>query len=304
MSPRFFSGRECWVYRASAPAELCGHHPDLIEQALGETEPEYLVYSPLRETNRGPFGLEGPSGSHALALTATSLIISRDPHRADEPRTVVEIPLTSVLILALGEALTLGWLIVRFEHDRQPASEIVFFQSSGIDHFRELVRRWIRRLSPVSLHRLPIENWRCALGDSPAYLTSQVGPLLDDAGDALVVNASEAWSVGRTRSCLAPSTLIAVTDRTVMIAESERPCRQDVLVFGVNVTCVPRSLIKSTTVLMQDSQEPQIAALSMRVGTDRVVQDVICHLSIATDVAQNLASQVSPGRPPASSAAC
>jgi hypothetical protein len=103
MSPRFFSGRECWVYRANALAELCGHHPDLIEQAPGEIEPEYLLYSPLRETNRGPFGLEGPSGSHALALTAKSLIISRDPHRADEQRTVVEIPLTSVLIMALGE---------------------------------------------------------------------------------------------------------------------------------------------------------------------------------------------------------
>jgi hypothetical protein len=53
-------------------------HPDLIDQALRGTEPEYLLCSPLREPNSGPFGLEGPSRSHALAVTATSLIISRN----------------------------------------------------------------------------------------------------------------------------------------------------------------------------------------------------------------------------------
>ena len=71
MAGRFFSGRECWVYRAQTPSELCGHHPELIEQALCGDEPEYLLYSPLRETNRGPFGLSGPQGSHAVALTKT-----------------------------------------------------------------------------------------------------------------------------------------------------------------------------------------------------------------------------------------
>jgi hypothetical protein len=304
MSPRFFSGRECWVYRANAIADLRGHHPDLIAQALRGTEPEYLLYSPLRETNSGPFGLEGPSGSHALGLTATSLIVSRDPHRVDERRTVLEIPVTSVLTIALGEALTLAWLVIRFAVGRQPASEIVFFQSSGIEHVRELVRRWLRRLSPVPSHRRPVEKWRGALASSPPYLTSQVGPLLDDTDDALVVNASEAWGTGRTRSCLSPSTLIAVTERAVMIAESERPCRQDVLVFGVNVTCVPRSLVTSTTLLMPDSHEPQIVALAIRVEADRVLQEVSCHLSIPADVVRNLMSHVSPDGPPRASVAC
>lgn len=304
MSPRFFSGRECWVYRAHALAELSGHHPDLIGQALRGAEPDYLVYSPLRETNRGPFGLEGPSGSHALALTARSLIISRDPHRVDERRTVLEIPLNSVLTIALGEALTLAWLFVRFAGGRRATSEIVFFQSSGIEHFRELVRRWLRRLSAVSSHRRSAEDRHRALAHGPAYLTSQVRPLLDEADDALVVNASEAWSAGRTRTCLSPSTLIAVTDRAVMIAESERPCRQHVLVFGVNVICIPRSQVKSTTLRMSDSHEPQIATVSIRVETDRVVEDLRCHLSVAADVARNLASELSPGRPPTESVAC
>jgi hypothetical protein len=304
MSPRFFSGRECWVYRANALAELCGHHPDLIAEALRGTEPEYLLYSPLRETNSGPFGLEGPSGSHALALTTTSLIISRDPHRVDEGPTVLAIPLTSVLTIALGEALTLAWLVVRFVRLGQSASEIVFFHSSGIEHFRELVRKWVRRLSPVSPDREPAENRRSALAGSPPYLASQVGPLLDDADEALLVNASEAWSAGRPCTCLAPSTLIAVTDRAVMIAESERPCRKDVLVFGVNVTCVPRSLVKSTTLRLLDSDTPQIVALSIRVETGCVIHDVNCHLSIPVDAARSLASQMNPDYSTTVSVAC
>lgn len=304
MSPRFFSGRECWVYRAFGLAELCGHHPDLIDQALRGTEPDYLLYSPLRETNRGPFGLEGQSGSHALALTSTSLMISRDPHQVDRPRTVVEIPLARVLTIALGEALTLAWLVVRFADDRRLASEIVFFQSSGIEHFRELVRIWLRRLSSASSPRRPEENWRGALADSPPYLTSQVGPLLEDAGDALIVNASEAWSADRPRACLSPSALIAVTDRAVMIAESERPCRQDVLVFGVNVTCIAREVMTSATFQIPDSLDNRIALLSMRVETKGGVGNVNCHLNISADVARNLVKQVSQRRPPTARVAC
>jgi hypothetical protein len=217
---------------------------------------------------------------------------------------VLEIPLTRVLTVALGEALTLGWLVVRFAEGRQAASEIVFFQSSGIEHFRELVRRWLRRLSSASSPRRPEENWRRALADSPPYLTSQVGPLLDDADDALVVNASEAWSADRTRTCLSPSALIAVTDRAVMIAESERPCRQDVLVFGVNVTCIPREVVTAATLRIPDSQDTRIAVLSMRVETNGGVENVDCHLAIPADVARRLVKQVSPGRPPTARVAC
>jgi hypothetical protein len=89
-----------------------------------------------------------------------------------------------------------------------------------------------------------------------------------------------------------------------MIAESERPCCQDVLVFGVNVTCIPRWLVKSTTLLVPDADEPQIATLSMRVETDRVVHDVTCHVSIPVVVARNLASQMSPDHPPTARVAC
>lgn len=73
-----------------------------------------------------------------------------------------------------------------------------------------------------------------------------------------------------------------------MITESERPCRWDMLVFGVSATCIPRRRVKSTTLRMSDSHETQIATLSMRVENDSVVQDVSCQLTIAAAVAENL----------------
>jgi hypothetical protein len=136
MSPRIYSGRECWVYRASEPDELCGHHPELIGQALRGDPPDHLLYSPLRESNRGPFGFAGPSGSHAVALTARSLIVSRDQHRRATVPSVRSIPLASILTIAIGEALTLGWLAVHYAAESRLETEIVFFQSSGIEHFR------------------------------------------------------------------------------------------------------------------------------------------------------------------------
>jgi hypothetical protein len=138
---RFFSGRESWVFRAHAVSELCGHHAEVMARALQEAEPlEYLLYSPLREVTLGPFALRGPSGSHALAVARDRLIISRDPHAPSSPPIVCQIPFSRLLCTEIGEALTLGWLVVRFAAAGGLASETVFFQSSGIEHFRAAVR--------------------------------------------------------------------------------------------------------------------------------------------------------------------
>ena len=87
------------MYGAGTPNELWGHYPGLIEPTLGGAEPEYLLYSTIRETSRGPFGLKGPQGSHAVALTKTSLILSRDSHQPGARRSMRRIPLTHVLTL-------------------------------------------------------------------------------------------------------------------------------------------------------------------------------------------------------------
>src|SRR5712692_5028150 len=54
------------------------------------------------------------------------------------------IPFANILDIKVGEALTLGWLVVRFVTQERVAEETIFFQSSGIDHFRAAVRAWRR----------------------------------------------------------------------------------------------------------------------------------------------------------------
>jgi hypothetical protein len=285
MSPRTFGGRECWVYRAHAPSELCGHHPDLIEQALGGADADYLLYSPLRETGRGPFQVKGLSRSHAVGLTRTSLIVSRDPHRSDMRPMVRRIPLANILTLALGEALTLGWLAVHFVEDHALASETVFFQSSGIEHFRELVRRWLRYESPGAADYRD-DNRDERLTEGPAYLASQVGPLTRDIVAAEIVSAPEVWEGGgNTSRCRSAATLVVVTDPVVMLAESERPPRPGMLVFGVNVICVPRRAIAQVGLRLPDHPDESAVTLTFTLTVGGVRHQVSRALAIPSDVA-------------------
>jgi hypothetical protein len=287
MWPRTFSGRECWVYRAQAPGELCGHHPELIQQALCGAEPDYLVYSPRREPGRGPFGLNGPGGSHAVALTRTSLIVSRDPHRPGRRRTVRRIPLPGVLMLAIGEALTLGWLAVDFVEDRAAATEIVFFPSSGIAHFREIVRRWLAREAPGSSPAGACGGCAERLAGSPAYLAGQAGPLIADWRAAEVVNVPEAWEgEGARACCVSASTLLVLTDSVVLLAESERPPRPGTLVFGVNVFCLLRRTIAEAALKPPDDPERSAVELTLTLAAGDVRRQLRRELAMTIDVAR------------------
>lgn len=293
MSPRTFSGRECWVYRAHAPSELCGHHAELIEQALGGAEPEYLLYSPLRETDCGPFGLRGACGSHALALTRRSLIVSRDAHQTEATPSVRHIPLTHVMTLAIGEALTLGWLAVEFAEKDALATEVVFFQSSGIPHFRELVRRCLRRESPESSDARRADEWPDELAASPSYLAGQVAPLVDDWCGVELVNAPETWDhAGYGSQCLTASTLIALADCVVMLAESERPPRKGMLVFGVNVVCIPRCALERTAVRFPDDARASAHGLTFMLATGGVEYRLSRSLAISSDIARRMLTRL------------
>jgi hypothetical protein len=280
------------VYRAQVPSELCGHHPELIEQALCGAQADYLLYSPVREAGPGPFGLEGPWGSHAVALTKTSLIVSRDPHRSDARRTVRRIPLANVLTLAIGEALTLGWLAVRFVEDRAVVTEIVFFQSSGIEHFRELVRR-LPWESPGTSPVAGTPAWAERLAASPTYLANQAGPLIADWRPVEVVNVPETWEGEGGRSCcVSASTLLVLTDSVVMLAESERPPRPGMLVFGVNVVCFLRRTLTQIALKLPDDPEPSVLGLTFTLAVGDVRHQLSRDLAMTTDVARHVLSRL------------
>jgi hypothetical protein len=297
MAGRFFSGRECWVYRAQTPSELCGHHPELIEGALCREEPEYLLYSPLRETNRGPFGLQGPQGSHAVALTNTSLIVSRDSHQPGARRSMRRIPLTDVLTLAIGEALTLGWLVVQFVEDRAVATEVVFFQSSGIAHFRELVRLWLRREAIGSSHIEGRANWRERLAASPVFLAGQVGPLIDDWRGIETVDTPETWDgAGKGCRCTSASTLIILSDAMAIFAESERPLRRGMLVFGVNVVGLPRRAVAQVALQLPGQPASAPTSLTFTLARAGIGHRVSRDLALSTDVAGHVMARLASHR--------
>jgi len=252
MPTRFFSGRESWVFRAQFLDELCGHHPDLIAGALVSDERvRYLVYSPLRETTAGPFGIRGASGSHALALTDSRVIVSRDPHTPGSARTVRVLRYEDILFVELGEALTLGWLVFHFVTPEGVASETMVFQSTGIDLFRTAVRILRGRDRPTDASPAAAREPDANFAQAPPYLRSQLLPvLLNDEQPRLVVQSVQRWRTasGRRPACTIPERLSVVTERSLVIVESERPHRPGALVFGVNVTCIDRPVVREVTI--------------------------------------------------------
>ncbi len=134
--PRWTSGRECWVFRAQTPDELCGYHPRLIGSALHPGEQlHYLLYSPVFDAKDGPFRRGGAPGSHAVGITASALLVSRDPHAEAPRQSITRIALDAVFV-EIGCALALGWFVVRFAGPRGPTSCPDLFGGQGMKHFR------------------------------------------------------------------------------------------------------------------------------------------------------------------------
>jgi hypothetical protein len=227
--------------------------------------------------------LEGPSGSHAVALTARSLIVSRDQHRRGAFPSVCLIPLASILTIAIGEALTLGWLEVQYAAENRPEAEIVFFHSSGIEHFRQVVGLSLQRLSgPGDADPDAASRWL----SSPSYLAGQVKPLVTKLSLREIVNVPEAWTSDHGRSCCraAASTLV-LTDS---LAESERPLQPGMLVFGVNVTCVPTGALTEVGLQLPDDPDHHDVTLTMTVARRSASHRIIRNLAMPTAVASDL----------------
>lgn len=272
MTPRFTSGREPWVFRALSPEHLCGYHPELISEALGEDEPvHYMIYSPLFEVAGGRFGARGPSGSHALAVTSNRLLISRDPHDAGAPRSLRAIPFERVRWIELGQALALGWLVIWFFSDGLLQSETVFFPSSGIHHFQAALRVFrMRGPEPASPARDPV--WEDASRSAPAYLRHGLEPLaLEDERALVVFQSSERWGTegrGRRPRCVCPAGLCVLSDRALLWLESERPSRPGALVFGVNATIFDRQDMREVSLGTRTEHGVTVRTLALDVRAE------------------------------------
>lgn len=269
MTPRFTSGREPWVFRALSPENLCGYHPELISEALGEDEPvHYMIYSPLFEAAGGRFGARGPCGSHAVVVTSDRLLISRDPHHAGVPRSLRAIPFELVRWIELGQALALGWLVVWFVADSRLQSETVFFASSGIHHFQAAVRVF-RRRGPEPASPVPYPDWEDAFPGTPPFLRHGLEPLaLEGERPVMAFQSRERWAAerkSRRSRCVCPAGVCVLSERALLWLESERPSRPGELVFGVNATIFDRHDIGKVSLETRVEHEVPIRTLALEV---------------------------------------
>jgi hypothetical protein len=275
--PRWTSGRECWVFRAETPDELCGHHPRLIGSALAPDEPlHYLLYSPVFDAKEGPFRVGGAPGSHAVGITANAFLVSRDPH-AEEPRqSITRVVLDAVSSVEIGCALALGWFVVRFAGPRGPASCPVLFGGQGMEHFRAVVRayrRLGRRERVESEARL---DWPRVWENVPTYIRTELEPLVEGTERPLaVLRTPECWTAAkrwwRQRPvCASAAGLLVATSHGLLWAASEPRPTPDGLSFGVNVTVVRPERVQEATIGSRKS----MGVLRLRAGVKEASRDL------------------------------
>jgi hypothetical protein len=265
--PRWTSGREGWVFRAESPEQLCGYHSQLVRSALVPGDAlHYLLYSPLFESTDGPFRVGATPGSHSLGLTSSRLVVSQDPHAAT-PRSVATIELEEVSCLELGSALLFGWLVVRHAESGHPRRHTVPFNSRGMDHFRAVVRAYRRLGQQGSADSEAGLGWSDVWKDTPAYLRSEVEPLIDGSERPLaVVRSPERWEREkgwrRASTCGSPAGLLVATTRGALWAASEPRRRPEDLAFGVNVTVVRPDRLSGASIATRVG----LGALRLRAG--------------------------------------
>ncbi len=291
MRPRFTSGREPWVFRALSPEQLCGHHPELISEALVGDEPvHYMLYAPLVEAKGERFGARGPCGSHAVAVTSRRFLVARDPHQPGVSRSLRAIPFDRVQWIELGQALALGWLVISFLSDGVLESETVFFPASGIHHFQAAVRSF-RRRGPGASSSAVHPDWQGVSQGAPPYLRHGLEPLALEGERPLVIfQCGERWGTegnGRRRRprCVCPAGLGVLTDRGLLWLESERPSRPGELVFGVNATVLDRQDIAEVSLATRtECGVPlRVLSLNLRAGPHAIRREIPLNDEWATD---------------------
>ena len=268
------SGRECWVFRADDPEQLCGHHPELIRSALlaGESV-RYLLYSPIFDAGGGPFRVGGMPGSHAVAITERRLLVSHDPHADGRSRSVLAIELESISCIDLGCALAMGWFVVHHAAPRAATCPILF-GAHGSTHFRSVVRAYLGQTGKQP-DRETSGGWSAAWEGVAPYLRAEAEPLLDGAtGPLAVVRVSERWSQQRrlwrwVPVCVSAPGVLVATAQAIVWAASEPRRAPDALAFGVNVTVVRPDRVVDVRVRPGREAESVAAVLQLTAGAGR-----------------------------------
>jgi hypothetical protein len=143
-------GREPWGFRARSVSDLLGVHAGQVERALDGEHAHYLVYLPMWDCRRAPYGVAAAPASHALAVTAERLVISRDVHAAGKPPECTTVPFAALLALGWGSSLMAGWLRVMWIEGGQPRSASLLYRASTGQRHVQAVVKAIRSAGPAA----------------------------------------------------------------------------------------------------------------------------------------------------------
>jgi hypothetical protein len=138
-----FSGYQEDIYSVSSPERLPGRHARLIEEALVPSEDIlHLMICPIWDSSQPPFGIQAPRASHALCLTSTRLLVSRDFHRERVEPTVFSIRREDLIGFEFGEAILMSWLALYTCRGQVIAKEGFYVPRHGSYHIAALLRTW------------------------------------------------------------------------------------------------------------------------------------------------------------------
>jgi len=258
--PSQSSGKEPYVFDVDKPKDLLGVHAELMEEALRRDEKLlYLLYSPIYQEKKGPFGLQGTPSSHAVAVTSDRFVISENQHRKGIVPSVQSIPFRQVLYVQLGAALLLGWFSIEFAVDDKPSCATLFFPATtGMKHFGIALRKY-RRVAGPAYDQLPVDamGWPEIWRRTPQTLIDRLEPLIIDGELPFnVLRSSERWITRKMRwksipTCLLTTGILVSTNFGFIYAAEDKPNRPDMYSFGVNVSCIPVGSVKSAEIVQK-----------------------------------------------------
>jgi len=271
------NGREPAIFRANQPKDLMGVHAELIAKALRPNERlRYLFYSPIRESEIMPFGIDAKVGSHAVAVTEDRFLISSNLHVGGITPTVQNIPFTQVVVIEFGESLLLGWIAIRFLEKEMLSCVSLFFPSPGIHHLEAAIREY-RKMNFTRNFNYPLSGniswpyvWHYTPKPSVDLLRSIV---VEEEWPLSAFRSSETWEMDsrrRSKICLVTDGILLVTNRGFIYAQDESPIRPGMLSFGVNVCCIPHESVKSVARIEKKHDSNRLHYLRLGLGRNGV----------------------------------